>query len=243
MAVFSPNMMSLLQANLNAMRDNVVAHHRLDSLTKEDFLQLFVRPDHRKLLDQVQEITGGVGSFSHFDTVWTASGEKLYLRFNFSRHVQYIMPAYSAKGPSPKAPLELVQRVDDWAIRRLQIAKDFALVHAVLEAIDNWCDNKQQARFFFAGLLALVPDKQADQLRDNKVPREIPTLPPALRVACTESNKIISRAKLLPLYEGSPAYELKAEVYIAASNASKGIPMALPFSKSRRYMDNRVSLA
>jgi hypothetical protein len=93
-------------------------------------------------------------------------------------------------------------KLNAWVKWRLDRGREWSLVQAVFDTLDQLMPSPAHVRFYWpsiAALCALSPYAAAlaDDLRDWKPPSNIPPIPPLLRKAVLEADSIVARALLL----------------------------------------------
>ncbi|MGZ3665688.1 MAG: hypothetical protein ACXVDA_14540, partial [Ktedonobacterales bacterium] len=124
------------------------------------------------------------------------------------------------------APPELVQRLEKWVSRRVEMGYDFGRAALVLGTISNF--SVAQARFMWPCIRTLCAvtrsdgyDERlrefADKLSDCTIPSVIPAVTPQMRRAMRQTNGVITAACMLDRNPQGNDEEVRPSVWITLS--------------------------
>jgi hypothetical protein len=198
MPAFSPRRTGMVQENIKALFDRSLKFKR-SGLSHQDLLELFVEPEHRKMVVEVVKICG-VGGDCHFSA--KVKGAALWINTTTTDDAPgFAAPEYMGKRIFEKG--EARERLLAWVNWRVTLGHDWGLVLATFNQLQEQCDTAQTLRFFWPPVVALLGMSEdlagaADKIGNYKTPSNIPRLHPALLEACRSTAGTIARAMLLP---------------------------------------------
>jgi len=220
MTAFTDRRFEMITDELRPLMQSLKYYASYFAATPQDFIGLFIKPEHIEPLRVAKEICEPNTFTNHqFYSRWRVNTadigaenpDEVMVQFTYvtrSEHGGFdlLIPRYANKGPlterSPEAE-QFARRIDDYIAFRMKLRADITKAFAVLETLNKICDTPRQVRYFLPGIVALLSanpntKKQGDALRDYKVPTSIPPTSPEFRDACSATQKLISRALLLP---------------------------------------------
>jgi hypothetical protein len=83
---------------------------------------------------------------------------------------------------------------DEFVESRLDVAKKFGRIQAVVEYLNDVCSNVNQVAFYFPGIITLMErcgpkrEKAAEKLRAGSLPTSFPNVPPIVRAAIKKAS-------------------------------------------------------
>lgn len=209
--------------------------HYMDKcgLTDMDILKMFVHEEDHVVLVRAKELTRDVPSYyrdDHFVVRWAHRGTATSSALNVSLDdPSFLLPHYIGTGIVANDP-EVEAKINKWIDWNTQHENKFALLRAVVDDLNNYCDSLQQVRFYFRGIVTLLGD---EALQAFKMPRELPDLPYELRQACNDMNALLARVMLYANPEGKAPQEPVTLMWNPSGRRVKPWP---PFNPLERYM-------
>jgi hypothetical protein len=179
--------LKLWNRRLNAQAKPEVSH--------QEVFEMFVPEKHRQLARDAVSILGAGASTKHY--VEVANLRKASIEFRIIEGDWFINAA-TKKMKFEQLPASLKAWLD-W---RLKAADEFGLIGAVLNALDDLCDDMQTVRFFWPAVPFLLDHSgmgaTADQYREFKPVRNPPALHHELRKACMTTMHTLTKAAMYP---------------------------------------------
>jgi hypothetical protein len=194
----------------NTIRSLFYRRQRIGSLllSFDEYIRTFVPPDARELFQQVARHTAA----PHWNRRWELhmpSGYKVDATLKLYDAGDFAGGAYAP--PMPReiriqgdAPLEVVNRIYEWAERGGDVSREFGRVSSVFERL-NVSLSRVAIRYYWPTILALLSEsgKSANldlvrELQDLKQPARLKPLPPGLSTACRLTAETIATTRLLP---------------------------------------------
>lgn len=189
-------------STINRLKGRVLETHSCD-LTVSDLVNCFV-PSHLRYMAVEY---GPLFSGDHVDNKFKTSffvkpkGELHYL-VNLS--VEHSGPsfAFPVNGLCLQSGISPSQnRLFKWLAWRVEIEKQWKLVHGVLNILVERCETLAQVRYYMPAITVLLNNCDvplADKLRRQKVPDDIPHVPKEWRSACRTATAIVAAATFIP---------------------------------------------
>lgn len=222
-----PLMRPYMLDKLIAVLDGLVTSYATKTafvLTQEEFIQCFVDPKHRPLLDEVEKLVGVATPsdsfrFTHHltdDLLLERDGTRIPVVMSIGckwpGSQPILVPKYAAGGLQPTAPEDLVARIRTWAMDRRRVGTAAGVGAAALVYLNQTCGNAKAAAVMFPAYTTLMAriednDKQgnstgvslnrAQRVNDTKSIGALPALKPAVRRAIYESSQVINALTLV----------------------------------------------
>ncbi len=207
---------------IELMRQEMLTHCT-DEFTHNDYFDLFVPTDLQQAFRDVHKYAYMPTYYYYrtFNIWWVPLNQKIRVSLE-KYHGQDAPLILIDPMLELKAPAELLNRVTSLVTERTRINTDFGRVEAVVKALNKYCETPSQMRFFWpqiamladrAGLSSLV-----EKMKFN--PRDICTLPVAVRKACREAALTITQAQLLADVP-KPEFETALTFTIASSTKNE----------------------
>lgn len=202
MPAFSERKMEALDNSVNTLFFRTLECLPQPGISKTEIHHALVKPEHRKLLDQTEELVGTIQSHNHLSfKVKVASGQVIDVGATFNTPLNHIMPDYYQQGFHADANEETVAKLDKWVKVRCGIGFEFAKAFSILHDLNDMMASPKQMKFFFDGIVGLceMSDMKdiADKLREPFVPASFPSIDPAMRQGCKDATQAIARALLV----------------------------------------------
>jgi hypothetical protein len=196
---------------------------RTSNLTHADLLNLFVPAEDHAAVNAGKKLFGLTHTGFRIEVGDPTNEDgraKLVVCMNTNaKHKGFPFPRYMGEH-FIQEDSEAVERLNSWVSWRLATGREWGLVQAVLNALNQRCRSPEEVRFFFPGVLALLPQcrlvmggtavpdpkgaELADKLRPFKVPTTLASVSQELKDACTAASTSIARVGLLPDHEKEP---------------------------------------
>jgi hypothetical protein len=186
---------------------NRVLHYKKSPLTHADLMEMFVDPDDVEAVKKAGKLFSHArgGGFGHnFVEPGTDNSCRLWISSVDTKSKKAFMhPDYMGERFFGNRDGEAMQRLNEWITWRLDASRQFGRVAAVLNRLNEICDDATQVRFVFPTLVALAGSNEglqdfADKIRDHKAPKRLPAIHPGLREWVASSEVTVTKALLLP---------------------------------------------
>ena len=204
-------------------------------VTSDDFLSLYVRPSDRATLVYAAEVAG-FSNTPNFMSKWKlADGTRMGFHALNIKGTPFVVPKYITDGViQPDVDEHVFQKVSTFFERQADNDRVFGMMWNAFYDLNKVCTNPQQVRFYFPGIVHLLKatgdeacSKQAEKLKEVKVPRGLPAIPLELREFCKQATRKLSLLKLL------------SENEFATDRTTMGTataePVALPWNPKHKH--------
>ena len=230
MAVFKFRTMDALKASIKSISGRLLDHHII-TLTPDEFIAAFIRPEHVDVLKTTQSIVGNVGD-SYFTT--RVSSANIYVHFGQSKP-PIILPQYVRDGYRDTAPWEVVDKLIKHIKERVRIGRMFGDAIDALHYLNDNCGNAAAMAVMFPALPTIMqvadpnPEstsaKRAHKLVEAKSFGTLPKLPREVKARMIECSNLITNTLMIepaPVKE-IPSSHAKFQVYAVSSSATNFI--------------------
>lgn len=219
--LFSDYRLSHLEAALNERANKMMSAISV-AIPHNDFLDCFIQPDHLKLLRQVNDLIGDVGTTSYhsFDMyvndhgvpgVWDTQGTPVQLRITVysANNFPVPMPRYASMIRAD-APQDKIKVIVDYLNMRIDMGYKFGAAIDALRWLNHHCSDMRAFRACFPALTTLLTDasvhdkvkapftKLAQELDYNKTVKSLPGLPREVTKFLHEVSETVNAVSLLP---------------------------------------------
>lgn len=116
MPLMTPNMLSNLHHQVRNLYSNMLLTNPL-IVSDDEFISMFVNPEHVDVLKQTESLVGPIGT-KQMTARYTFEAEQIvhgFIHVGFHQKPPIIIPDYAGHGLTPEAPVELHDRVYEWA--------------------------------------------------------------------------------------------------------------------------------
>lgn len=178
---------------------NRVLASKLNGLTDDDLLTIFVKPEHHEMMRVAPAIIDDCsvgGWFQHRVNGVDVDISPTIMPYAYPKNMG--MCVYNDG--------EAYQKLRTWLRWRTEAGKKWGLVDATLVELCCQCKDLQTVRFFWPALVALCthvrstafPKLDPDKVRDFKVPSDLPLLTQGLKAALAETCETVAVSLMLP---------------------------------------------
>lgn len=211
MPLMSPNRIEALRSAIGARAARFIATDPF-TLTPEEFVEAFIRPEHLESLNQVRDIVGDIGS-SYTSTAIPVQIDDQHADLTFGIHFEgsqapVLLPRYISSGPRRDCPEPLLRKIKDKATARYKTGSVFGDAIDAIYWLNNNAGDLRAMRTLFPALPVLLADinddpkaasnKMARKLDANKTITSLPRLPREVMRKMIEASHMITATTLLP---------------------------------------------
>lgn len=230
MAVFKFRTMDALKASIKAISGRLLDHH-IVTLSPDEFIAAFIRPEHVDVLKTTQSIVGNIGD-SYFTT--TVAPAHLYVSFGWNKP-PIIVPQYVRDGYRDTAPYEVVDKIIKYIEERVRIGRMFGDAVDALHYLNDNCGNAAAMAVMFPALPTVMnsisdnPEstsaKRAHKLVEAKSFGTLPKLPREVKTRMIECSNLITNTLMIESTAAKeiPSGHAKLQVYSVSSSATNFI--------------------
>lgn len=191
MAIFSENMMVLIDQGIRNLAGNLTLSERL-TLSPDEFVTTFIDPAHVPILKQVSELVCGINGMPYkYTYLHSSDGYKVAAVLNFTEASPTLIPDYIANGFQPSADPKVAERVQDWIDQRVRVGKLFGDAYDAIVYLNHNVGNAAALKVMFPAIITIlmacdigqsqdlepVTTKKAKQIQAAKSFGTIPKLP------------------------------------------------------------------
>jgi hypothetical protein len=190
------------------------------TLTGDEFVAAFIRPEHVNKLREVRELTGSIGnryyqSCSYRQNVSEGVSRAGIITLNFQGNPPIIIPNYvESEGIISTAPSDTLDKIAAYVTERNRVGHLFGLAYDIIHWLANNCKDMRAARTLFPAITVLMKDaypkadmggyRQAERLLQSPASDNLPMLSRMVKNRFIEASQLIIATTLLPSEVSQP---------------------------------------
>jgi len=205
--LFSPSRMQEIKNVISTRRDKALTT-LMCTITPDEFISTFIKPEHIELLKSTREIVGDIGA------TWYVSSKIHRGEVTCSIQIEFmggkspiIVPKYVEQSAQPSAPVDVIERISKYLDMRINIGSMFGDVLDTIYWANSAVSDIRGLRALLPCLPTLLMDINSDPkssshkiatklIADNRV-SSLPTLPREVKLRMLEASNLVTATTLL----------------------------------------------
>lgn len=173
-------------------------------MSGEEFISGFIYPEHVDILKKTEEIVGLIGNTGTHIRPNIFPDSSVWM--SFQRKAAIILPKYVEKGLRPDAPIEIVNKFNEWVNERYNLGIKLGDALDAMKMLNDMCHTPQVFAMLFPAITAILswvsPEddskerKMAEKLTTLSNVSGIPALPREVKVQLLELSSLVQTISL-----------------------------------------------